>query len=65
MIPVDERTTIRQKINALTECLIKIFTEADLESFHTHSYKKASEFLTKEVEQRWKKLIQQQIPSSF
>ena len=65
LIPVDERTTIRQKINALTECLIKIFTEADLESFHIHSYKKASEFLTKEVEQRWKKLIQQQIPSSF
>lgn len=57
LIPVDSHTTQKQKIAALTERLIRLFTEANLESFHKHSYEKAKKFLTKEVEQRWKSLV--------
>ncbi len=57
LIPIDEHTTQKQKIEALTERLIRLFTEADLESFHEHSYEKAKGFLTKEVELRWKNIV--------
>nr|WP_325186489.1 accessory Sec system glycosyltransferase GtfA [uncultured Oscillibacter sp.] len=57
LIPMDARMTQKQKIEALTDRLIRLFTEADLESFHARSYEKARKYLTKEVEQRWKKLV--------
>ena len=57
LIPVDERMTAKQKIEALTDCLVRLFTEADLDSFHEHSYKKAEKFLTREVERKWKKIV--------
>lgn len=57
LIPVDEHMTAKEKIEALTDRLIRLFTEADLNSFHKHSYEKAEKFLTKEVEQRWKAVV--------
>lgn len=57
LIPVDDHMTQPQKVEALTKCLIRLFTEADLDSFHEHSYKKAGKFLTKEVELRWKSVV--------
>ena len=57
LIPVDEHMTAKQKIEALTNRVIRLFTEADLESFHEHSYRKAEEFLTKGVELKWKKIV--------
>ena len=57
LIPVDEHMTAKEKIEALTDRLIRLFTEADLESFHNHSYEKARKFLTKEVEQGWKAIV--------
>ncbi len=57
LIPIDEHMTSRQKIEALTDRLIRLFTEADLDSFHKHSYEKARGFLTKEVELRWKDIV--------
>lgn len=57
LIPVDTHMEPKQMTAALTDRLIRLFTEADLESFHKHSYKKAEPFLTKEVELRWKSLI--------
>lgn len=57
MIPVDEHSTQKQKIEALTECLVLLFTEADLESFHEHSYEKAKGYLTEEVERKWKNIV--------
>lgn len=57
LIPVDENTTQKQKIEALTDRLIHLFTEADLDSFHNHSYDRAKEFLTREVELRWKSIV--------
>ncbi len=57
LIPVDDHTSPREKVEALTDRLIRLFTEADLESFHEHSYEKAKGFLTKEVELRWKNIV--------
>lgn len=57
LISISEDMPIKQKIDALADRLLRLFTEADLESFHAHSYEKAKKFLTSEVEQRWKKLV--------
>lgn len=57
LIPVDEHMAQKQKTEALTDCLVRLFTEADLDGFHAHSYEKAKEFLTKEVELRWKNIV--------
>ena len=47
----------KERIAKLAECIVKLFTEADLEAFHAHSYKKAKEYLTTEVEKRWETLL--------
>lgn len=57
LIPVDEYMTPKQKIEALTDRVVRLFTEADLDSFHEHSYRKAEKFLTMEVELKWKKVV--------
>lgn len=57
LIPVDEYMTPKQKVDALTDCLIRLFTEADLDTFHEHSYDKAKGFLTREVELKWKNIV--------
>lgn len=57
LIPVDAHMTSKEKIEALTDRLIRLFTEADLDSFHEHSYEKARGFLTREVELRWKHIV--------
>lgn len=57
LIPMDEHMTVKQKIEALTDRLVRLFTEADLDSFHAHSYQKAEGFLTREVELKWKKIV--------
>lgn len=57
LIPVEEHMSQSQKVEALTHCLVRLFTEADLESFHEHSYEKAKKFLTEEVELKWKDIV--------
>lgn len=57
LIPVSEQMTKQEKIDALAERLMRLFTEADLHSFHAHSYKKAKGYLTKEVERKWKAIV--------
>ena len=58
-IPVHDKMNSKLRIRKLTECIVRLFTEADLEEFHKHSYEKASNYLTSEVEKRWKTLIEQ------
>lgn len=58
-IPVHDRMEKSERIEGLTNCIIRMFTEADLEKFHQHSYEKAQNYLTSEVEKRWAKLINQ------
>lgn len=56
-IPVHDKMEKSERIQKMAECIVRIFTEADLESFHKHSYKKAENYLTSEVEKRWKNLL--------
>ena len=58
LIEIDENTSIREKIDALADKLLQIFQEADLESFHQHSYEVASRYLTSEVEKKWIQVVE-------
>ena len=51
----------KERIRKLAECMVRLFTEADMEAFHGHSYKKAQAYLTQEVEKRWMNLLDQMI----
>lgn len=57
-IPVHDKMETKERVEKLAECMVRLFTEADLEAFHEHSYKKAEEYLTTEVEKRWKMLLE-------
>lgn len=41
-------------IEGLANGIVKLFTEADMEAFRKHSYKKAREYFAEEVEKKWK-----------
>ncbi|MBQ7863961.1 MAG: accessory Sec system glycosyltransferase GtfA [Lachnospiraceae bacterium] len=60
-IPVHDTMETRERVAKLAECMVKLFTEADLEAFHEHSYRKATNYLTTEVEKRWALLLKQTI----
>lgn len=57
-IDVNDKMDNKEKIKLLTDRLVKMFTEADMDSFHEHSYEKAKEYLEEEVEQKWMKLLE-------
>ena len=46
----------RQKL--IVDAIKKLFMEDDLDEMHEHSYKKAKEYLAREVEAKWKNLIE-------
>lgn len=56
-IPLTDDMEEREKVELLADRIVRLFTEADLESFHEHSYEKAGEYLTEEVVERWKQLL--------
>lgn len=56
-IPVNDHMDNRERIRELTDRIIRLFTEADMEAFHQHSYEKAKEYLTTEVEKKWEKTV--------
>ena len=58
-IPVHDRMESSERIAKLAECIVRMFTEADMDSFHAHSYEKAKDYLTTEVEKRWATLLTQ------
>lgn len=57
LIPVHDKMEKQERIEKLAECIVRLFTEADLESFHKHSYEKAKTYLTTEVEKKWKNIL--------
>lgn len=57
LIPVYDKMEKKERVASLTECIVRLFTQADLEAFHAHSYEKAGAYLTKEVEKKWKELL--------
>lgn len=58
-IPVHDRMESSERIDKLAEAIICLFTEADLAKYHAHSYIKAHNYLTTEVEKRWETLLKQ------
>ncbi|XCP84473.1 accessory Sec system glycosyltransferase GtfA [Roseburia hominis] len=56
-IPVNDKMEDKDRIEKLTECIVRLFTEDDIEEFSRHSYKKAQAYLTGKVEKRWKDLL--------
>lgn len=56
-IALDEHMDDKSKIALLAEKIVKLFTQADMEAFHEHSYEKAKGYLTEEVVDKWKNLI--------
>lgn len=56
-IPVHDRMESSERIQKLAEAIVRLFTEADLAMFHEHSYEKAKNYLTTEVEKRWATLL--------
>lgn len=56
-IPVHDKMESKERITKLAECIVRLFTEADRKAFHEHSYQKAKEYLTTEVEKRWETLL--------
>ncbi len=59
LIPVHDKMVAKERIQKLAECIVRLFTEADLDSFHAYSYNKARTYLTKEVEKRWETMLKQ------
>lgn len=57
IIPVHDRMDSKERIKKLTEAIVRLFTEADLDAAHRYSYEKAKKYLTQEVEKRWMKLL--------
>ena len=57
LIPVHDKMEKQERVRKLTECIVRLFTEADLESFHEHSYEKAKAYLTTEVEKKWRTIL--------
>lgn len=60
-IPVNDKMGSKERIRKLTESVVKMFTQDDMEKFHAHSYEKAKSYLTTEVEKRWIQTIIQMI----
>lgn len=47
----------KEKIKLLSERIVRMFTEDDMDAFSGHSYEKAKEYLTKEVVHRWIEML--------
>ena len=57
LIAVHDQMERKERVQKLTDCIVRMFTEADMEKFHQHSYKKAEMYLTKEVKMGWKNVL--------
>ena len=58
-IPVHDKMDSKERIEKLAECVVRMFTEDDMEEFHCHSYEKAKKYLTIEVEKGWMNVLNQ------
>lgn len=57
LIAIHDQMERKERVQKLTDCIVRMFTEADMEKFHQHSYKKAEMYLTKEVKMGWKNVL--------
>lgn len=59
LIPYSDTLDRKQKVDALADRIIKLFTDADLESFRNRAYDTGRMYLQREVESKWATLINQ------
>ena len=57
LIPVHDEMDKAERVKELSDRIVRIFTEADLESMHEYSYEMGAKYLTKEVEKKWTELL--------
>lgn len=57
LIAVHGKMEKKERIQKLTECIVRLFRETDMKTFHQHSYEKARAYLTEEVEKKWKEIL--------
>lgn len=53
LLPINDRQDGTECSNKLANSLVRLCTHTDIESFQSHSYEKAKQFLTSEVEKKW------------
>lgn len=58
LLPYDEDWDVREKINKLTEAIVKMFKSSDVPAFNQRSYEIAEPYLLDNVAQEWKKLLE-------
>lgn len=59
LIPYDKSSSTDEKIELLSQAMVRLFTEADLNKFSHKSYEIAGEYLTAKVVERWSRLIEE------
>lgn len=57
LIPVNDKMEKEERVQKLKECIVRLFTEADMKAFHQHSYEKAENYLIDKVAEKWKELL--------
>lgn len=57
LIDVHDGMEKRERVQCLTDCIVRLFTEADLKAFHQHSYEKAKLYFTEEVKEKWAMIL--------
>ncbi len=57
LIPLEDEMEIEDKIDALAQAMIRIFTQADMASFEATAYDVAANFLYTEVDKKWQQLL--------
>lgn len=56
-ISIQDNMEKKERIQKIAECIVRLFTETDIEKFHQHSYKKAKLYLVGEVEKKWIEIL--------
>ena len=56
-IGINDKMSNKEKAHLLSEAIVRLCTQADMEAFCNHSYEIAKGYLTEEVEKKWANLI--------
>jgi len=57
-MPAKKSDPEEDKVEQLYRGIVRLFSEADLEAFHEHSYQKAEPFLMENVKKKWEEVLQ-------
>lgn len=59
LLPYEETWQTSQKVDTLAKAIIQLFTKDDWQATSKNSYKIAEEYLSKNVAQRWQKMLEE------